>query len=290
MIKIMADSACDLPKGLAAELGIEILPFMITIGDKSVRADENLDPDDFYAMVKESDEIPSTCQMSPNEVEDRYRKLCEGGNSVIHISISANGSGIYNTSCLVASQLQEEGLDITVVDSTMFSYPIGHGVIAAANMAKEGKSKEEILDFLTELYKRDTAYFMVDDLSYLQKGGRIKATTMVIGSILDIKPILNINDGLVEAYKKVRGLKKALATLVDYAVERMDSPEENEIYILHSDAPDKAEIIQKMIEEKVKPKKICIGKIGPIITSHAGLGVVGIYFKHKMPYENYDKN
>lgn len=287
MIKIMADTAADITQAAAQELDITILPFMIHFGESSVRADINLDSDDFYAMLRDYDGIPSTSQLSPADIEELYRAQGKE-NSIIYISISSKGSGIHNSACLVAKQLnEEEGFDITVVDSTMFSYPIGYSVVEAAKMAKEGKSKEEILAFLKETYTRDTAYFMVDDLAFLKKGGRIKATTMAIGTMLDIKPILNINDGLVEAYKKVRGTKKALATLVDYAVERMDNPEENEVILLHADAPDKMEIMQKMVEEKVSPKKISIHKVGPIITSHAGLGVVGIYFRHKQPYETY---
>ncbi len=290
MIKIMADTAADIPSAVAKELDITILPFMIHFGDDSIRADISLEPDDFYAKLRDFGDIPSTSQISPAELEDLYRSLGKE-NSIIYISISSKGSGIHNSACLVAKQLnEEEGFDITVVDSTMFSYPIGYSVVKAAEMAKDGKSKDEILAMLEENYSRNTAYFMVDDLAFLKKGGRIKATTMAIGTMLDIKPILNINDGLVEAYKKVRGNKKAIATLVDYAVERMDNPEENEVILLHADAPDKMEIMEKLVKEKVNPKSIQVLKVGPIITSHAGLGVIGIYFKHKNDYKTYDNN
>ncbi|MEE1012846.1 MAG: DegV family protein [Clostridia bacterium] len=287
MIRIMTDASADIPAAVAKEWGIEVLPFMVHLGDKSIRADVNLTPQEYYDMLRESNEFPSTSQMSPADVEDIYRKLGKE-DPIIHITISAKGSGINNTACLVASQLKDEGFDITVVDSTMFSYIIGKPVVEAAKMAKEGKSKEEILDYLNEAYHRDTAYFVVDDLTFLKKGGRIKATTMAIGTVLDIKPILNINGGLVEAYRKVRGLKKAMATLVDYVEERMDAPASDEVIILHSDAMDKVEVLRSMLETRVNPAKITVLEIGPIITSHAGLGLVGVYFKHKQPYESYE--
>lgn len=289
MIRIMTDAAADIESSVAKELGIEILPFMIYIGDKSIMADVDFDCKEFYRMVRESGEIPSTSQMSPADVEECYRRLGAEGDSIIHVTISAKGSGINNTSNMVAQQLNDEGFDITVIDSSMFAYLIGRPVVEAAKMAKAGKEKTEIIDYLQECYRRDTAYFVVDDLTFLKKGGRIKATTMAISSVLDIKPILNINSGLVEAYKKVRGLKKAMSVLAGYAAERMEKPEENEVIILHSDADDKVEILKKMVEEKVAPKSISVGRLGPIITSHAGLGLVGIYFRHKQPYENYDK-
>lgn len=289
MIRIMTDSAADIEASVAEELGIEILPFMIHFSDKSICADKNLDPEDFYKIINESEEIPSTSQMSPADVEETYRRLCANGDSVIHVTISSKGSGIYNTSCLVAKQLsEEEGYDITVVDSHMFAYLIGRPVVEAAKMAQNGSTKEDITAYLNECYNRDTAYFVVDDLEYLRKGGRIKATAMAISKVLDIKPILNINSGLVEAYKKVRGLKKAMGSLADYAADRMENPAENEVIILHSGAPDKVEILRSLVEERVHPAKITVGKIGPIITTHAGTGLVGIYFKHKKPYEEYE--
>lgn len=288
MIKIVTDSAADIPKSIAEELGIEILPFMINIDGKQIVADKNLTPQEFYKMVENCVEIPSTSQMSPADLEDIYRKI-GAENTIIHITMSARGSGINNTSNLVAGQLNDEGFDITVIDSGKFTMIIGDTVIKAAKMARNGASKQEIIDFANENYARDTAYFLVDDLTFLKKGGRIKATTMAISKVLDIKPILFINDGLVEATRKVRGLKKSLSVLVDFIEERMENPEENEVMILDSDAPDKVEVIEEMIRERIKPKAITYAKIGPVITCHAGPGLVGVYFKHKKPYTEYDK-
>ncbi len=288
MIKIVTDSAADIPKSIAEELDIEILPFMINIDGKQIVADKNLTPQEFYKMVENCVEIPSTSQMSPADLEDIYRKI-GAENTIIHITMSARGSGINNTSNLVAAQLNDEGFDITVIDSGKFTMIIGDTVIKAAKMARNGASKQEIIDFANENYARDTAYFLVDDLTFLKKGGRIKATTMAISKVLDIKPILFINDGLVEATRKVRGLKKSLSVLVDFIEERMENPEENEVMILDSDAPDKVEAIEEMIRERIKPKAITYAKIGPVITCHAGPGLVGVYFKHKKPYTEYDK-
>lgn len=288
MIKIVTDSAADIPKSIAEELDIEILPFMINIDGKQIVADKNLTPQEFYKMVENCVEIPSTSQMSPADLEDIYRKI-GAENTIIHITMSARGSGINNTSNLVAGQLNDEGFDITVIDSGKFTMIIGDTVIKAAKMARSDASKQEIIDFANENYARDTAYFLVDDLTFLKKGGRIKATTMAISKVLDIKPILFINDGLVEATRKVRGLKKSLSVLVDFIEERMENPEENEVMILDSDAPDKVEAIEEMIRERIKPKAITYAKIGPVITCHAGPGLVGVYFKHKKPYTEYDK-
>lgn len=289
MIRIMTDMAADIPKEVAERLDIVILPFMIMFGDRQIVADIDLSPHEFYKLIEESEDIPSTSQMSPAELEDIYRSI-GSENTIIHITMSARGSGINNTSRLVASQLEDEGFDITVIDSGMYSMTIGSAVIKAAEMAREGKEKQEIIDYVTEVYARDTAYFVVDDLTYLRKGGRIKATAMAISKVLDIKPILMVRDGLVEAFRKVRGLKRAMSTLVDFIEERMDNPSENSVLILHSNAQDKVDILEQMIKERINPNKIEYGDIGPIITSHAGTGVVGVYFKHKKPYTEYENN
>lgn len=288
MIRIVTDRAADIPKEIAEELDIKVIPFMINVDGRQIVADMDMTAEDFYKIVENCSEIPTTGQMSPVEIENVYREI--GPNDqILHITMSAKGSGINNTSNMVASRLrEEEGYDITVIDSGKFTMIIGYAVIIAAKMARDGKSMQEITDTVTEIYDRDTAYFLVDDLTYLRKGGRIKATAMVISKVLDIKPIMMINDGLVEAFKKVRGLKKATSTLVDFIEERMEDPSENEVMILDSDAPDKVAIVEQMIKERIKPKKITYAKIGPVITAHAGTGLVGVYFKHKKPYYEYE--
>lgn len=288
MIKFVVDRGADIEMETANRLGIEMLPFVINFDDESVIADIAMDVQGFYEKVRSSDVIPKTSQMSPADLEDVFRRL-GSDDPIIYISISAKASGINNTAHLIAQQLNEEGFDITIIDSTMFTMAIGAPVIEAAEMAENGAGKEEVLTFLTETYARDTAYFVVDDLTFLKNGGRIKSTTMAISSLLDIKPILMITDGLVEAYKKVRGLKKAMSVLADYAEERMENPKDSEVIILDSDADEKAVILEELLKDRVNPKSIKRYKIGPVITAHAGLGLVGIYFKHKKPYTEYTK-
>ena len=281
MVRIMADFAADIPAEFIKEHGLKVLPFYINTGDKSILADENYKPEEFYELIKTTDDIPKTSQPSPETLENMFRELSAEGEPVIYVSISANASGVFTTANLIANDLKEEGLDITIIDSKSFSLGIGTPVMEAVLMAEAGAGKEEIISFLTETYERDRVYFVVDDLTFLKKGGRIKATTAVIGDLLDIKPILYSNDGLVEVYAKVRGQKKAISKIVDEIIENMDNPEENEILVLDADAEEKADILVKFLEKKVKPKKISRHKVGPVITCHAGLGVMGVYFKHK---------
>lgn len=282
MVRIMADKSADIPLEFVKEHDLKILPFYINIGDESIFADAEYGAEEFYNLLKTAKENPKTSQCTPDFVEDMFRELGKDGEPVVYVSIPANASGAYNTANMMAQKLiEEENMDITVIDSKTFSMGIGVPVMEAVIMAENGATKEEIVSFLTETFERDSVYFVVDDLVYLKKGGRIKASTAVIGEILDIKPVLTNNDGMVEVYQKVRGGKKALSKLVEEAETKMDSPSEGEIYLLSADADEKAELLKKMLEKKVMPKEIKRYPVGPVITTHAGLGVVGIYFKHK---------
>lgn len=281
MIKIMTDLSADIPRELVDELDIAVLPFYINFGEESILADMDYTADMFYEKFKSLEEMPTTSQATPGILEDMYRDLGKD-NQIIHITIPANGSGIVNTARNISNQLiEEEGFDITIVDSSMYSLGIGANVVEAARMAQKGATRDEIIAYLNERFEKDRVYFIVDDLKYLQKGGRIKATTMVVSKVLDIKPILWSNDGMVEAFDKVKGLKRAISKMVDIAAEKIDDAENATVYVLHADALKSAEITAEMIKNKINPKEVVIGKVGPVITCHAGVGVFGIYFKHK---------
>ncbi len=280
MVKIMTDMSADITKEQAEKYGIAVLPFYINFGDESILADIDYTPQMFYDKFKSFEEMPSTSQATPGILEDMYRSLGKD-EPIIHITIPANSSGIVNTARMISENLADEGFDITIISSSMFSYGTGANVIAAAEMAEKGASKDEIVGFLNERFEKDRVYFIVDDLSYLKKGGRIKATTMVVSSVLDIKPILWSNDGMVEAFAKVKGMKRAVAKIVDHVEENIDDAENCEVCIMHADAPEKAELLKNMIEERISPKSIRVAEVGSIISCHAGLGVFGLYFRHK---------
>lgn len=288
MVKLLVDRAADIAPETAGRYGIEVLPFVVNLDGESIIVDKDYPADRFYSLLRASGSIPTTSQMSPEELENIFRRMGKE-NPIIYVSISAKGSGINSMAGLIAESLGDEGYDITVIDSGMYAYAIGFPVVEAAELAERGAGKDEIISFLIQAFERDTAYFIVDDLTYLKKGGRIKATTMAVSNLLDIKPILMITDGLVEAYKKVRGLKKAMSVLVGYIEERMEDPENNEVVILDADAQDKAAAIEPLIRKRVNPGSVSYSHIGPVVTAHTGPGLIGVYFKHKKPYTEYGK-
>jgi len=280
MVKIMTDMSADITKEQAEKYDIKVLPFYINFGDESILADVNYTPQEFYAKFKSMEEPPSTSQATPDILEQMYRELGKE-NQIIHVTIPSNSSGIVNTARMIAADLADEGFDITIVDSSLYSYGIGANVIEAAKMAENGAGKDEIVEYLKERFAKDRVYFIVDDLTTLKKGGRIKATTMVVSAVLDIKPILYSNDGMVEAFAKVKGMKRALSKLVDCVEENIEDPQNTEIHILNADCPEKGEMLEEMIAERLGTDKFRLAEVGPIITCHAGVGVFGVYFRHK---------
>lgn len=280
MIKIMTDMSADITQDEAKKYDIKVLPFYINCEDESVLADIDYTPEMFYEKFKALENIPSTSQATPDILEEMYRSIGKD-NQIIHITIPANSSGIVNTAKMISSELADEGFDITVIDSSMFSYGTGANVVAAAEMAEKGATKDEIIAFLKERFEKDRVYFIVDDLTTLKKGGRIKATTMVVSSVLDIKPILYSSEGKVEAFAKVKGMKRAIAKLVDCIEENIEDPENTQICIMDADCPEKAEMLKTAVEARFGERDVWMGKVGPIITCHAGVGVFGVYFRHK---------
>lgn len=280
MIKIMTDMSADITKEQAEKYGIKVLPFYINFGDESILADVNYTPQEFYAKFKSMEEPPSTSQATPDILEQMYRELGKE-NQIIHITIPANSSGIVNTARMIAGDLADEGFDITIIDSSLYSYGIGANVVEAAEMAEKGATKDEIVAYLNERFAKDRVYFIVDDLTTLKKGGRIKATTMVVSAMLDIKPILYSNDGMVEAFAKVKGMKRAISKLVDCIEENIEDLQNTEIHILNADCPEKAEMLGDMVAQRLGTDNFRLAEVGPIITCHAGVGVFGVYFRHK---------
>ena len=151
MVRIITDISADIPKEFIEEHKVEILPFYINFSNESILADKDYEPQMFYKKLKETDEIPSTSQCTPDIVEQIFRKASEGGASVIYASIPARGSGVVNTANMIAKELNEnEGFDITVVESKGYSMGTGKPVMNAVLMAEDGKSKEEIIAYLEE--------------------------------------------------------------------------------------------------------------------------------------------
>lgn len=283
-IKIIADSASDIPQYLVDKYNIGYVPVCIVIDGKVYHDRYDLDGREYMKSLTSMENIPTTSMMPLEWIEKEFRKNLDEYDYQILVTLSSKASGGYNAAHLLKQQIEDElghESNIIVLDSEKFSMLYGKDVVKMAELAANDASLEEVMDAFESGKKTGKAFFMVDDLKHLQKGGRIKATTAVIGGLLGIKPILTINDGLVENIGKERGLQKSLNKIVDMTVEVYDTVNKPKIWIANGYSDDSCEITIKLLKEKLGDVEIEMFDLGCIIGTHTGPGVVGIIFDQK---------
>jgi DegV family protein with EDD domain len=276
-VRIVTDSTADLPKEIREQWEIEMVPLKVHFGDETFLDGVTIEASQFYEKLAKAKELPTTSQPAPSDFLDVYRKLAEQpGAEIISIHLSSAFSGTFQSAMLAKSMLENDA-DISIVDSKSASCGIGLLVVEAAKAAKAGKSKAECLEIVDRLRRSMQLYFLVDTLEYLHKGGRIGKAQALFGSLLNIKPILTIDDdGMVAPVEKVRGQKKAMARIVERIKEK-HAGERVKLYIAHANALDTAQDIAALIEEQIRVEEIQYTYIGPVIGTHAGPGAVGVF-------------
>ncbi len=271
---IVTDSTADLPQGLAEKLEITVVPLTVHFGDEEFKDWVDLDSDSFYGKLKASHIMPRTSQPSPADFEAAYKRLAEGGDSIISLHISAQLSGTYQSAVIARSMM--EGSDIEVIDSKVASMALGIVAIEAARAAKEGKTKEEIMSVIYEQLGKVRVFFGVDTLEYLQKNGRIGKAAALLGGLLSVKPLLTLKDGGIIPKEKVRGRAKMVGRLVDIIAEEFGSDVKGKAVIMHGDALDEALKLKEKIDEKYNFGEVIISSLGAVIGTHTGPGVLAV--------------
>lgn len=286
---ITTDSNSDLPEAYIKKLPTTIIPQYYSFGDTVYGDELRMAPAEFYERMK-TGELPNSQANNPAVIEEKFRALLDKGLDIIHIAFSSALSGSYSNVCVVARELLEEYTDaqITVIDSLNVSLGESILVIHANTMKENGASYEEVVKELEVFKNHINVQFTVDDLFHLQRGGRVSKTTAVVGSALNLKPFMYVNnEGGLPASGTVRGRKKSLHTLV----ERMkDTLEEVTDYtlpvgIVHGNCLEEAQMVAELVKKETSFTDIIINDISPSIGTHAGPGALGIlyYGKEKQP-------
>ncbi|NLY43676.1 MAG: DegV family protein [Clostridiaceae bacterium] len=275
-IKIITDSTADIPKQVAEDLDITVVPLTVHFGDESYKDWYDLTSAQFFEKLKKSSVMPTTSQITPMEFEKVFRREIQNYDSIICVTLSSRASGTYQSAVIAKNNL--EGADIEVIDSMLLSYAYGMIVVEAAKMANEGVAKDEIVKWIKDTLPRVDTYFIVDTLEYLKKGGRINLATAVIGNILNIKPILSIKDGLVVPVDKVRGSKKVIPKIIEIIKEKGYSVTNEIVNVAHGAVPERMEELKKAIQEEFNPKGFFVAEVGCVIGAHSGPGVMGAFF------------
>jgi len=275
-IRIVTDSTADLPAEVYQQYGIEIVSLKVHFGDE-VYEDKDMDPDFFYQKLVQSVKLPTTSQPSPVDFLEVYKRLNETpGTSIISIHLSSAMSGTYQSAMLAKSMLEEKA-DITIIDGKSASYGTGMLVKAAAIGAANGKTRDEIVDYVTKLRQETKLYFLVDTLEYLHKGGRIAKASAVFGSLLNIKPILGIDDeGEVYAVDRVRGQKRAMNRIVELLKQQYGDKEVS-VNIAYADKKEICDELGELVKQSLNVKSYSNSRIGSVIGTHAGTGATGVF-------------
>lgn len=279
---ITADSNSDLPIDYIKEKNIGIIPHYYALEGITYGDEINLTPKEFYDKMREG-HMPTTMASNPDVIRKTFQSYVNQGLDILHISFSSALSGGCNNVMAQAREICEEnpGAKIIVIDTLNASLGEGMFVMKAVQLKEEGKTIDETASWLEEHKMEFCVRFTVDDLYHLQRGGRISKTTAIIGSIMNIKPILNINEeGKLVPYSTSRGRKKSLSTIVNDMAESMGKYKDDPdiICIAHGDAPEDADYLARLVKERFPHKNIIINTVSPSIGSHSGPGAIGLCF------------
>ncbi|WP_027633090.1 DegV family protein [Clostridium hydrogeniformans] len=282
---ILTDSSCDLPIEYLNENNIPALGLVYHFKGKDYVDDfgQTINYKDFYDAVRNG-ELPTTSQVNAFRFEEEFTKHVKEDKAIIYIAFSSALSGTYNSSLIAKEAVLEKypKADITIIDSKCASSGVGLLVYYANEMRRNGASKEEIISWVNDNLIKTNHYFTVNDLNHLKRGGRVSSTSAIIGTILDIKPILYVNsEGKLISINKVKGRKKSIKTLVDYFRTNVINPEEQVVFISHGDCLNDAEHLKKLLCDEFKIKDVIISSVGPCIGSHGGPDILTLFFLGK---------
>jgi EDD domain protein, DegV family len=279
---IITDSCSDLPLQYVEENNIPVIGMTYHIKGKDFEDDfgRTMSYKEFYDTVRNG-EMPTTSQINTFKFTEMFKKYAAEGKSIIYICFSSALSGSINNANLAKQMIKEEykDADISIIDSKCASMGEGLLVYYANEMLKGGSTKEEIVEWVENNKLRLNHWFTVEDLNHLKRGGRVSSTAAFIGTILDIKPVLHVDDeGRLIPVTKVKGRKKSVRMLFDMMRDRVEKPEEQVVFISHGDSIDDARHLEKMIIDEFKVKQVVINNIGPVIGTHSGPGTIALFF------------
>lgn len=274
-VSIVTDSTCDLPKQLLDTYQIKVIPLKITLDGKAFRDGLDLTPRDFYRQLPNLSKLPVTSQPSPGEFQAVYETIAKVGQAVIAIHISGGLSGTVLSSELAGRLVPS--LMLYVVDSHSTSLGLGLPVLAAAKAAQSGLGPAEVLREVQAVLNRTSAYFFLDTLDYIYKGGRIGRAAAFMGNLLNIKPLLTFSDGVVSPVDKLRGRHRAVERLLSLAKEEVGG---NPIIcsVFHGDDLLNAQKLYARAASELNCTQLFISEISPVLGTYAGPGALGLAY------------
>jgi DegV family protein with EDD domain len=279
VIKIVTDSTCNLSPEQLQRYDIRVAPISIQFRTETYEEDIDIDRDLFYKKIDEMGIIPTTSQPSPGRFADYYRELTDQGHSILSITITSKHSGTYQSAVLAKDMVPEA--DVEVFDSLTISFGTGYMVLEAARAAEAGQSRESILKRLEEIRGNMYLGLTPATLKYLQMSGRVGRLATAFASLLDLKPVITIEDGLLEARQNVRTRAKAINRVLELAEEALGTTNPINIATIHAWAPEEGQALLEKAQARFNCKETMIGDLVASLTVHGGPGILG-FFAYKV--------
>lgn len=278
-IKIITDTGCDLPKSLIESLGIEVMPLMVYLDDVEYKDGVDITHETFYKKMREGSKT-RTAQVPTPILEETFLKYKDTGDQVIYLAFSSNLSGTFQTAVMVKNEILSEtpSYEIQILDSKCASIGFGLVVYYAAKDIEKGLSFDQVISNAKKNALKMEHIFTVDNLEYLYRGGRVSRGAAVVGSMLSIKPILDVEDGFLIPLQKIRSRKKAISRMLEIMDERGTDLKNQVIAINHGDDLQTALEVKEKIQEKYGTKEFIINYVGCAIGAHSGPGTLSVFF------------
>lgn len=281
-IKIVTDSSCDLGINFIEENNIELIQLLLNLDGEIIKDDlgKSLGYREFYEKLR-AGSMPSTSQINIYTFEEKFKELLDKGYEILYIGLSSALSGTFNSANMARNNILEENPNakIAIVDSISVSMGLGMLIKKACKMIEEGKMLEDIVQWIEENKNKVIHAILVDDLKHLKRGGRLSASSAAVGSILNIKPLLKLNNsGAVEVSEKIKGKKKGLKHLASIVKENAINIENEILYIMHGDVLEEAQYLKGIILQELNFKDVKVEYIGTVIGTHGGPGTIATVF------------
>lgn len=291
-LRIITDSASDTPKWLIEKYDLHVIPTPVVIDEKDYFDGKTIVPEEFYDILRSGKDV-KTYHINAQMFYDNFLPYAKNKDEVIYLCFSTGIAGTFNAANIAKTELLEQypDFDLTIIDTKCASLGFGLATNYALLMQQNGASKQEIIDGIEWHCGHMEHIFTVNTLEYLLKGGRLSKTSAIAGSLLDIKPIIQVNDlGALESIEKVRGRQKSLKRLIEIVGERGKDLENQIIGIVHGDDAKTMEVMKEQLSITHGCKKFIENYVGCAIGAHTGPGIIGIIFLNEIsPYKKYFK-
>lgn len=272
-IKIVTDSTADLSKEQIEKYSLKVIPLQVSFGTENYFDGVDLSPEDFYQKLTSGTELPKTTQPSPEMFRQAYEE-CAAEDTIISVHISGKLSGTLNSAELASKMVESK---VVLVDTKTASQGVGRSVLVAAEAAQRGLDIDQIIEVVNKSIVQTFSVFAVDTLEFLQRNGRIGKAASLLGSLLQIRPILYADpEGMVAPYDKVRGRSQVIPSLVKAALKNVAPDQTVNLSVVHTGAEDNAYKLLKELNKHYQVEDLHVGMVGPAIGAHIGPGAVGL--------------